>query len=439
METKLARIAEVARTKPNEVFTSLAHLINEEMLKQCHQEMAGKKAAGVDQVTKEEYEANLEDNVADLIIRMKKQAYKPLPVRRTYIPKAGSDKMRPLGIPAYEDKLVQSALSKILDAIYEQDFLAWSFGFRPGRGVHDALKTLEYILDRQPIYYIVDADIKGFFDHVDHEWLMKFLQHRITDPNILRLIVRILRAGVEEKSEYSPTAEGTPQGGTVSPILANVYLHYALDIWFEKAVRKHCRGKAYMVRYADDFVCCFQYEEDAQMFYRALLARLGKFNLQIAEDKTKIIRFSRHDDPDDPPKSGTFDFLGFTHYIGRSKKGKLRVKRKTSKKKFKASLLKCKEWVRDHRNLHIHELMDKLRKKLNGYYRFYGITDNGPMMDKFYDETRNIMFKWLNRRSQRKSFDWDKFLLFINKFPLPRPRVYVNIFELKHDLVADCK
>ncbi|WP_291300778.1 reverse transcriptase domain-containing protein [Desulfosporosinus sp. BICA1-9] len=245
MDTKLARIAETARTRPQEKFTSLAHLINEETIKQCHQEMNGKKAAGVDDVTKEEYGSNLDANVKDLIHRMKRQAYKPQPVRRVYIPKPGSDKKRPLGIPAYEDKLVQAALARILNAVYEQDFLECSFGFRPKRGCHDALKVLNKIVNNRKINYVVDADIRAFFDHVDHEWLMKFIQHRIADPNILRLIARFLKSGIIDAGIIYDTPEGTPQGGVCSPILANVYLHYVLDLWFEKRIRKACKGLAY--------------------------------------------------------------------------------------------------------------------------------------------------------------------------------------------------
>jgi RNA-directed DNA polymerase len=247
METGLVRIAEIARQNPKERFTALIHHINQETLIECHQMVSGSKASGVDQVTKQAYGENLEANIADLIGRMKRQAYKPQPVRRVYIPKEGSNKMRPLGIPSYEDKLVQKGLARILNTIYEQDFLDCSFGFRPGRGCHDALKVLNHIIERKKVNYIVDADIRGFFDHVDHEWLMKFLELRIADPNLLRLIKRFLKAGVMEAGIVYDTPEGTPQGGLISPILANVYLHYVLDLWFEKVVKKRCQGEAYVV------------------------------------------------------------------------------------------------------------------------------------------------------------------------------------------------
>ena len=270
------------------------HHINAETLTECHGELGGSKASGVDKVTWEEYGENLEANIRDLMERMKRQAYKPQPVRRVYIPKEGSSKMRPLGIPSYEDKLVQKALARILNAIYEQDSLGCAFGFRPGRGCHDALKVLNHIIQKKKVSYIVDADIRSFFDNVDHKWLMKFLELRIGDKNLLRIIKRFLIAGVMEGGIVYDTPSGTPQGGVISPILANVYLHYVLDLWFEKVVRRQCAGEAYLVKYADDFVCGFQYKEDAEQFYEDLQERLKKFSLEIAEEKTRIIAFGRN-------------------------------------------------------------------------------------------------------------------------------------------------
>ena len=434
MKTKLLRIAELAKTEKQMQFTSLAHLLNEETLKQCHQELPTGKATGVLGVTKEQYQENLEENIADLVSRLKRGAYRPVPVRRAYIPKAGSKKQRPLGIPEYEDKIVQRAVAKILEAIYEQDFLDSSFGFRPNRNQHDALKVLNVYIERRAVNYVVDADIKGFFDNVDHEWLMKMLGHRITDTSLLRVVNKFLRAGYVEEGNLYKTESGTPQGGLCSPILANVYLHYALDLWFEKIVKVQCKGQAYMVRYADDFVCCFQYESDAQMFYESLKERLAKFKLEVAEDKTKILPFGRYAvneckgmGQNKPP---TFDFLGFTHYCSKSQSGNFRVKRKTSKKKERAKLQQCKEWLMKHRHDGMVTIVAYLNRSLRGYYNYYCITDNIPTVDNFQDKIKKMLFKWMNRRSQRRSFNWEKFNLFMKRYPLIRPTVKVNIFDL---------
>ena len=428
METKLERIAEVARTKPNERFTSLVHLINYEMIVTCHHELDGKKAAGVDEVTKAEYEKNLPENVENLIDRMKRQAYKPQPVRRVYIEK-DNGKKRPLGIPAYEDKLVQKALSKILNAIFEEDFLECSFGFRPGRSCHDALRVLGRIANKEEIHYVVDTDIKSFFDNVNHKWLMKFVDHRIQDSNLQRLVSRFLKAGIMEAGMKRDTYRGTPQGGVCSPILANVYLHHVVDLWFNNAVRKHMRGKAYMVRYADDIIFCFQYEDDVKRFYRALKKRLAKFELEISEEKTKIIKLPKDSDDDDD-NNNTFNFLGFTHYMGKCKDGVRRLKRKTSRKRHKRGLKRCKAWLRENRNMPTKEIMRILNRKLVGTYNYYAVSDNQKSIKYFHYEVRKLVFKWLNRRSQKKSFDWDKFEIFLRKYNIVRPIIKVNLYKL---------
>lgn len=438
METKLTRIAELAKANHTMAFTSLAHLLNEDNLKQCHHELPSGKASGVNGVTKEDYGKDLDGNIKGLVARMKKNAYRPVPVKRTYINKPGTRKKRPLGLPDHEDKIVQRGVSKILNAIYENDFLDSSFGFRPNRSCHDALKILNVYIEERHTNYIVDADIKGFFDNVDHRWMMEFLKHRINDPNLLRIIARFLKGGYMEEGKYFETDKGTPQGGVVSPILANVYLHYVLDLWFEKVVRKQCKGQAYMVRYADDFVCCFQLRSDAENFYSALYERLQKFNLEVEEGKTNIIRFGRFADKDDKGNGGgkpsTFDFLGFTHYCSKSKSGRFRVKRKSSRKKVKAKLKKHKEWLRSHRTTDIRDIMARISRSLVGYYNYYCITDNSPAVKKFLHQVRRLLFKWMNRRSQRKSFSWDKFILFLQKYPLPQPKVKVNIYNLKRSL-----
>jgi RNA-directed DNA polymerase len=431
METKLARIAEMAKADAKTRFTSIGHFINAEALIESHNEMETGKATGVDGVTKETYEKNLEANVANLVGRLKQKSYRPQPARRTYIPK-DEKSMRPLGIPAYEDKLVQHVLKRVLNAIYEQDFMDFSYGFRPKRSMHDALKKLTQIIQYGKISYVVDADIKGFFNHVDHEWLMKFLELRIADPNIYRLVRRMLKAGIQEDGELEPTEEGTPQGSVVSPILSNVYLHYVLDTWFTVTVKKQCKGQAEIVRFADDFVCCFQYKEDAERFYAALVLRLEKFKLNIAEEKTKIIAFGRFAEEESKRAGGrkpkTFDFLGFTHYCSRSLKGAFRVKRQTSGKKFKQKVKAMKTWIRFNKHMDQQEFLKKMRAKLLGHYHYYGVTDNIEKMFRFYTLTRNMMFKWLNRRSQRRSFTWERYNEVFKEFKLPKPRIYVDIY-----------
>lgn len=431
MKTKLARIAEIAKAKPKERFTSLAHLLNKQMLWDCHLELPANKATGVDQVTKAEYGKDLESNLDDLLARLKRKGYRPQASRRTYIPKDEKSK-RPLGIPAYEDKIVQRGLNKILQAIYEQDFMESSYGFRPGRGQHDALRKLDSMIMRNPVRYVVDVDIRGFFNHVDHEWLMKFLKERIADPNVLLYINRFLKAGIMEKGMYEPTKEGTPQGGIISPTLGNVYLHYALDLWFEIAIKRACKGYAEMVRFADDFVCCFEHKEDAERFYTALIERLKKFKLEIAEEKTKIIRFGRRAEVECKnlglKKPQTFDFLGFTHIWGKGKSGKFRLMRKTSAKKFTTRIKEFKQWIRFNRHMSERELVAAVRKKLIGHYNYYGVSDNHRSITRYYQVVLELIRKWRNRRSQKRTFTWEKFDLFLERSPLPKPITQVNLF-----------
>lgn len=431
METKLARIAEMARADGKARFTSIGHIIDAEGLMGRHREMKSGKATGVDGVTKEMYEADLERKVENLVGRIKQKSYKPQPARRTYIPK-DEKSMRPLGIPAYEDKLVQHALKMGLEAIYEQDFMDFPYGFRPQKSMHDALKELTEIIQYGKISYVVDADIQGFFNHVDHEWLMKFLELRIADPNIHRLVRRMLKAGIQEEGSIEPTEEGTPQGSVVFPMLANVYLHYVLDLWFTVTVKKQCRGQAEIVRFADDFVCCFQYKEDAERFYAALRLRLKKFKLSIAEEKTKIIAFGRFAEEDHKRegkgKPKTFDFLGFTHCCSKSQKGAFRVKRITSGKKFKQKMKAMKTWIKCNRHMVQEEFLKTIRSKLMGHYRYYGITDNFDKIKSYYIQTIHLMFKWLNRRSQRKSFTRQRFYEVREHFKLPQPYIHVNIY-----------
>lgn len=400
---------------------NLIHLVNKETLKEQHRKQIKGKASGIDKITKEQYGKDLDDNLSNLVERMKKFSYKPLPVRRVYIPKLNG-KLRPLGIPAYEDKLVQGVMADILNEIYECKFLDSSYGFRPKRSCHQAIREINQRIMINRVNYIVDADIKGFFDNVDHKWLMKFLENDIEDKTFLRYINRFLISGYMEDMKYHETDKGTPQGGLISPILANVYLHYVLDLWFEKAIKPNLKGEAYLVRYADDFIVMFEYENEAKLFYQSLIQRLAKFNLEIEQDKTRIIPFGRHKGTSD-----TFDFLGFMHYNGKNRKGGYIVGHKMSKKKKKAKQQAITKWVKENRHLNLLELIDKLNKKLVGTYAYYGINGMIKELYKLYYHTRYILYNAITRRSQRK-MKWAKMLLILNRIPIIRPKIYKDIW-----------
>jgi len=429
--TKLHRIAEKARKEPGFKFTSLYHLMNEELLRGCFMRLRKDAAAGIDKMTKDMYAENLEANLSNLIDRLHRMAYKPQPVRRKYIPKPGSTKQRPLGIPCFEDKLVQAGLVRIMESVYEQDFIEDSYGFRPARSCHDALRALSEAVENNPTNHIVEADIKGFFDNVNQEWLMKFLAHRIEDKRIQRMVKRFLKAGVAEDGSITISDEGTPQGGVISPILANIYLHYALDLWFEKVYRKSCTGFARLIRYADDFVVCFQYKPDAERFRAELGKRLGKFGLEVEPTKTKVMEFGRFAVQNAKRRGGraaTFDFLGLTHYCGTRKDGTgFRMKRVTARKKFIAKLKIFKEWLKKARILKTKELWQTAIAKLRGHYNYYGVTDNLRGIARFGEEVKKLLFKWLNRRGKR-CLNWEKFNEMLKRFPLPKPRIRVSMF-----------
>lgn len=433
VETKLHRIAEKARKESGFKFTSLYHLMNEELLRGCFKRLRKDAAAGIDKMTKDMYAENLEANLSKLIDRLHRMAYIPQPVRRTYIPKLGSARQRPLGIPCFEDKLVQAGLVRIMESVYEQDFIEDSYGFRPLRSCHNALKALSETVENKPINHIVEADIKGFFDNVNQEWLMKFLAHRIEDKRVQRMVKRFLKAGVAEDGSVTVSDAGTPQGGVISPLLANTYLHYALDLWFEKVYRKSCTGYARLIRYADDFVVCFQYKPEAERFRVKLGIRLGKFGLELEPTKTRVVEFGRfavQNAKGRGERAETFDFLGLTHYCGTRKNGKgFRMKRVTARKKFTAKLKDFKEWLRKARTMKTKELWDIARAKLRGHYAYYGVTDNLSGIKRFGEEVKKLLFKWLNRRGKRGCLNWQKFGEMLKRFPLPKPRITVSMFQ----------
>jgi len=401
--------------------TSLIHLINKETLKEQHNKQQRGKASGIDKMTKEKYEENLDENINNLLDRMKKFSYKPLPVRRTYIPKLNG-KLRPLGIPAYEDKLVQGAIADILNEIYECKFLDCSYGFRPNRNCHQALRAINQHIMINKVNYILDADIKGFFDNVDHNWLMKFLENDIGDKKLLRYIKRFLISGYMEDMKKYETDKGTPQGGLISPILANVYLHYVLDLWFEKWVKPKLKGEAYLVRYADDFVIMFQYENEAHMVYETLIERLAKFGLEIEQDKTRIIPFGRY-----KGTTETFDFLGFMHYNRKTRTGKYTIGHKMSKKKRLAKQQTITQWIKENRHLNLLILILKLNKKLIGMYAYYGINGMLEELYKLYYHTKYMLYSATTRRSQRK-MKLTKYLTILKRIPIATPRIYKDIW-----------
>ena len=376
MENEKAEIAKLAG-KYGRV-QSLMQYVNKKTLAESYARQPKKKAAGVDGMTKEQYGKNLEENLENLLKRMKQFSYRPCAVRRAYIPK-GNGKVRGLGIPSFEDKVVQGVFKEILEAIYEPKFKEFSFGFRPDRSCHDAIQRVNKHIMADKVNYIVDADIKGFFDNIDHDWMIRFLEHDIADKNFIRYIKRFLIGGVMEDGKKLETDRGTVQGGLISPVLANVYLHYALDTWFDNVKGREFKGEMYMVRYADDFVCLFQYENEAQKFFRMLVERLKKFGLEIAEDKSRILPFGRY--------RGTresFDFLGFTHLNGKSHWGKYCVVHRTSKKKLAQKRQSAKKWLREHMHESIPDTIEALNKKLVGHYRYYGIYGNWISLKKFY-------------------------------------------------------
>lgn len=401
---------------------TLMNHVNYETLAAEHRRQERHKAAGVDGVTKEEYGKNLEENINNLLGRMKKFSYRPQPVRRVEIPKPNG-KTRPLGIPGYEDKLVQGVMADILNEVYEPRFLDCSYGFRPGRKAHDAIKEVNDLIMFRKVNYILDCDIKGFFDNVDHKWLMKFLEHDIADKNFLRYIVRFLKAGVMVGERYEETSVGTPQGGLISPVLGNVYLHYVLDLWFEKCVKGTPQGEVYLVRFADDFLILCEKEEDAGKIYEALKERLAKFGLELAEDKTRILPFGRNSKTKD-----TFDFLGFTHVNGKTRAGKYTVGHLISKKKKKLFKANLKKWVKKNRNEKIDLFMKTLDRKLRGTNNYYSVSGAIDEVKGLYNHAFWVVYKWMNRRSQRKSFTIEKFSE-VWKTKIRKPYIHVNIWD----------
>jgi RNA-directed DNA polymerase len=415
VSTDLTRIGERARKQPDLVFTSLYHHVTDlDNLRTCYEALDGTKAVGVDGVTKEQYGEELEENLQNLSDRLRRMGYRPQPRRRSYIPKPGSEKGRPLGISCFEDKIVELAVKRVLEPIYEEIFEDSSYGYRPGRSQHSCLDKLGRVIQQKRVSYIVESDIRGFFDEVSHKWMVQFLEHRIGDPRILRLISRMLKGGIMEDGLVRASEKGTPQGSILSPLLSNVYLHYVLDLWVSRRVKRQSRGVAYYFRFADDFLACFQYEGDAELFRNRLIDRLEGFGLEVADEKTRCIefgRFARAQAQGRGEKPKEFTFLGFTHYCGKTRKGNFRLKRRTSRKKFAQSLRDFTEWARKSRSvLRKGEMLRRAKVRIDGHLNYYAITDNVLMCSTYRHHATRILFKWLNRKSQRRTYTWKGYL-----------------------------
>ncbi len=419
---KQQRIAQLASQSPEMGFTSLAYHMDLDWLKEAYRRTRKDGAAGVDGQTAADYEGDLEGNLRSLLERAKSGSYFAPPVRRVHIPKAGSpDQTRPIGIPTLEDKVLQRAVTMLLEPIYERDFHPGSYGFRPGRGAHQALEQLWKNTMDTAGGWILEVDISKFFDTLDHAQLREFVKRRVRDGVLLRLIGKWLNAGVMESGQVSYPGAGSPQGGVISPLLANVYLHYVLDTWFEQEVQPRLQGKAYLIRYADDFVIGFTEEQDARRVMEVLPKRFGKYGLKVHPEKTRLVRFNKPTDKDggDPGQPESFDLLGFTHYWGRGRKGHPVVKRKTASKRMSRSLKAINDWCRDHRHRPLAEQQKTLSQKIRGHCAYYGITGNSQCLQEFRLWVVRLWHKWLNRRNRERSMTWVVFNRMLARYPLP--------------------
>jgi RNA-directed DNA polymerase len=422
VSTKLQRIAELARSMPQTALTNLSHHIDVEWLREAFRRTRKDGAAGVDGQTWNDYEQDLERNLASLLTRFKSGSYRAPPVRRVHIPKGDGNETRPIGIPTLEDKVLQRAVAMCLSAVYEQDFMDCSYGFRPGRSAHNALDRLRTEVMDMWGGWLIEVDIRRFFDTLDHAHLRAILERRVRDGVILRVIGKWLNAGVLESGSLSYPDQGTPQGGVISPLLANVYLHEVLDKWIEERVKPKCRGNVVVVRYADDFVILFRAEHDARAVYAALPKRFAEYGLSLHPDKTRLIPFQQ------PPRRGpkdhvSFDFLGFTHAWMKSTKGIWVVFQVTSRKRLTRSLSRIRTWLAQHRHDPIAAQQQVLSQKLRGHYAYFGKTGNALRLRSFYDEVRREWKQWLSRRGWGGALFWERFQRIVQQHPLPRPHL----------------
>jgi group II intron reverse transcriptase/maturase len=432
VQSKLEQITVKARQDRRLKFTSLAHLMNVQNLEKCYSELKRNKACGIDMMTLDEYGANLKERIEILVRKLKDKSYRSQPVRRVYIPKVGTNEMRGLGIPTVEDKLIQVMLKKILESIFEADFLDCSYGFRPNRNCHQAVNALDKTVMKEPSNYIVEVDIRKFFDNVQHDWLIRCLEERIIDPNILWIVNQVIKSGFIEDGQFKSSHQGTPQGGIISPLLANIYLHFVLDLWFEKKFKPQLEGHARLIRYCDDFVVSFENEADALIFMDSLQRRLEKFGLEVSPSKTRIIKFGKrawqiamiHGQ-----KVASFNFLGFTHYCAKSRRGKFIMGHRTSKENLNRKLKEIKVWLKEvYCAQPLKDWWEILKVKIAGHFNYFGIRGNSRCTQQFYKQIVRLAYKWINRRSQKKSMNWEELGRYLQLNPLPKPRICYSLY-----------
>ncbi|PYX56038.1 MAG: group II intron reverse transcriptase/maturase, partial [Acidobacteria bacterium] len=425
MSTELDRISELAKEDAKRQFCSIAHMITFGALYAAFRGLRKKASAGVDGVTYEEYERDVAGNLQTLHERFKDGKYQAQPLRRVYIPKENG-KQRPISIPALEDKIVQKAMVEILNAIYEQDFLDCSYGFRPGRGQHQALDEVGRVICTRPTGWVLEIDVTAYFDSIVRDQLMEMIEQRVSDRSVLRLIRKWIQVGVIEEGRLLVSETGTGQGQTISPLLANIYLHHVLDAWFENEVKPRLRGAAHEIRFADDAVLCFQYKRDAQRVMEVLPKRFVKYGLTIHPEKTRLLEFGRYAEENAKrrgKKPATFDFLGHTHVCARSRKGKFTVHVRTMKKRFRRGLTAIAEWCQENRHRPVEEQQKTLNAKLRGHYQYYGRPTNYRSVWQFFREVRRIWHKWLSRRTRGNGMTWEKYAAILGKHPLLMPRI----------------
>jgi RNA-directed DNA polymerase len=434
MATKLEEIAAKARRETNLQFTTLCHHVTREMVWENLKHIPTRSAPGVDGMDVNEAKETFENWIDTMLQSVYNQGYKAPPVRRVWIPKPGKTEKRPLGVPCISDRALQRSVSVVLSAIYEQDFLPCSFGGRPKLSAHQALSTLNEIISGKKVGWVYEADLKNFFGSLDHGWLLRFVKHRVGDPRIINLIQRWLKAGVLENNELQISELGTPQGGSVSVLLSNIYLHYVLDLWFEKVVKPRLKGEAYLIRYIDDFVVCFQYRADAIRFQDVLRKRLAKFSLALEPKKTRLTefgRFAQRHAKERNRKTETIYFLGFTHFCTRNRKGNFMVGRKTEKTRLRRSMEKLRELMRNIRHYKLKEQADKINEVLRGHYAYYGLGGNHRSLWKIYRFTERYWHKTLSRRSWKSYIPWEKFKLIKERYPIQLPELKISFSKMK--------